>query len=198
MRSDNDKNTEQPVKTVFLSGSRSISRLNDDVRGRVRNVIDKGFQVIIGDANGADKALQKFLADSGYRKVTVYCAGNSCRNNLGGWETHNVSVDPKLTGRDFYTQKDKEMASDADYGLVLWDGKSAGSINNVFELLKGDKCALVYLSSEKRFYDVKSLQDAQSLLGHCDKESMDTIKRKIGLGAVIKNLEAASQGAFSF
>ena len=33
------------------------------------------------------------------------------------------------------TQKDKAMAAEADYGFVLWDGKSSGSISNVFELL---------------------------------------------------------------
>ncbi len=193
-----DKDSQQQMKTIFLSGSRGISRLNEDIRSRVQNIIESGFRVIIGDANGADKALQKFLADSGYENVVVFCAGKACRNNIGAWDVHEVHVDTNLKGRDFYTEKDKEMAARADYGLILWDGKSAGSINNVFELLKRDKTAIVYFSPEKSFCDIKQLQDAQNLLDRCDEESIDSIKKKIRLTTLIKNLETASQGVFSY
>jgi hypothetical protein len=195
---DSDKDSQQHVKTIFLSGSRGISRLNEDIRTRIQNIINNGFQVIVGDANGADKALQKLLADSKYRNVKVFCAANICRNNIGEWKVQNVQVDAKLKGCDFYTQKDKEMASKADYGLVLWDGKSAGSISNVFELLKMHKTAVVYFSPEKKFYNIKKLQDAQDLLNRCDEESIGSIKKKIKLSTAIKNVEAASQGALGF
>ena len=194
---DANKNSEQQVKRIFLSGSRGISRLNDDIRTRIQNIINNGFQVFVGDANGADKALQKFLADAKYQNVTVFCSGNTCRNNIGGWHTHNVRVDSKLKGRDFYTQKDKEMAQRADYGLVLWDGKSAGSISNVFELLKLDKTAVVYFSPEKKFYNIKKLHDAQDLLDLCDGQSIDVIKKKIKLNTAIKQVEDAAQGALA-
>ena len=195
---DTDKNSEQQVKRIFLSGSRGISRLNEDIRTRIQNIISNGFQVLVGDANGADKALQKFLADTKYQNVTVFCSGNSCRNNIGDWKTYNVQVDSKLKGRDFYTQKDKEMAQRADYGLVLWDGKSAGSISNVFELLKLDKTAVVYFSPEKKFFNIKKLEDAKDLLSRCDDKSIDVIKKKIKLNTVIKNAEDAAQAAFGF
>lgn len=174
-----DENAKQPMKTIFLSGSRGINRLNEDIRSRVQKIIENNFLVIIGDANGADKALQKFLKDSGYKNVVVFCAGEACRNNIGTWDVHKVFVDASLKGRDFYTQKDKEMAARADYGLILWDGKSAGSINNVFELLKRDKTAVVYFSPGKTFYDIKNLQDAHNLLKHCDEESIDSIKKRL-------------------
>ena len=195
---DTDKNSEQQVKRIFLSGSRGISRLNEDIRTRIQNIISNGFQVLVGDANGADKALQKFLADTKYQNVTVFCSGNSCRNNIGDWKTYNVQVDSKLKGRDFYTQKDKEMAQRADYGLVLWDGKSAGSISNVFELLKLDKTAVVYFSPEKKFFNIKKLDDAKDLLSRCDDKSIDAIKKKIKLNTAIRNVEDAPQGAFGF
>lgn len=175
---DTDKNSEQQVKRIFLSGSRGISRLNEEIRTRIQNIINNGFQVLVGDANGADKALQKLLADSKYQSVTVFCSGNICRNNIGDWNTHNVQVDSKLKGRDFYTQKDKEMALIADYGLVLWDGKSAGSISNVFELLKMAKTAVVYFSPESKFYNIKKLHDAKDLLSRCDDKSIDAIKKR--------------------
>jgi len=198
MRTNNDKNTEQPMKTIFLSGSRAINRLNDEIRSRVRNIMNNEFRIILGDANGADKALQKFLLDCNYKNVVIFCAGNTCRNNLGNWDVHQVSVDPKLTGRSFYTQKDKEMAIRADYGLVMWDGKSAGSINNVFELLKKNKYAVVYFSPDKEFYNIKQLQDAKNLLKKCDEKSISTIKKKIRLDIVIRSLEAPVQQVLSF
>ena len=64
------------MSTVFLSGSRKISRLSEDVIVRLQNIIDSGLKVIIGDANGADKAFQKFFADANYKNVTVFCSGN--------------------------------------------------------------------------------------------------------------------------
>ena len=94
------------MTTVFLSGSRGISRLNDKVRDSVKNMMDKKFRIIVGDANGADKALQEFLSDLKYSNVMVFCSGQVCRNNVGNWDIRKVIVDEKLRGRDFYTQKD--------------------------------------------------------------------------------------------
>ena len=186
------------MKTVFLSGSRTISRLNDTIRTRIQNIIDKEFFIIIGDANGADKVLQTFLAESKYKNVTVFCAGEECRNNIGTWKVHRVKVDPSLHGRDFYTQKDIEMASLADYGLILWDGKSAGAMNNILELLKNNKIAVVYFSPEKKFFNIENIQDAQNLLNRCDKKAVDFLKKKINLSSRMNNLNVPSQGAFSF
>jgi predicted Rossmann fold nucleotide-binding protein DprA/Smf involved in DNA uptake len=67
------------MTTVFLGGSRHISRLNDEVRARIDNMIERGFPIVIGDANGADKALQSYLKARGYRNVQVYCSGSSFR-----------------------------------------------------------------------------------------------------------------------
>tara|TARA_R110001592_G_scaffold339111_1_gene626630 strand:+ start:4595 stop:5155 length:561 start_codon:yes stop_codon:yes gene_type:complete len=186
------------MKTIFLSGSRNIKSLNDEVRTRIQNMMSKSLQIVVGDANGADKAFQKFLKDTSYKDVVVFCSGSNCRNNLGKWKTQNIFVDPKLKGRDFYTQKDKEMAGYADCGLILWDGKSVGSISNVFELLKNNKYAVVYFSPEKKFYNIKSLEDAQNLLKKCDEESMGSIQKKINLSSIVKSLELKQQDAFAF
>jgi len=181
--------------TVFLSGSRRIGRLNDMVRSRIGNMIDQGFRILVGDANGADKALQAYLANSRYENVTVFCAGGVCRNNAGGWNVRNVEVDPKLKGRNFYTQKDKAMAGEADYGFVLWDGKSAGSINNIFELLKGRKSVVVYFAPEKAFYTLKSPSDVRMLLRHCDEDDYRSISKKIQVDRRLEDLGAAPQGS---
>jgi len=150
--------------TVFLSGSRKISRLDEAVKSRLSTIVEKGFRVIVGDAHGADKVFQTTLASMDYTNVTVFCSGSECRNNMGQWNVKHVSVDVKLKGRAFYTQKDKAMAGDAGYGLVLWDGESPGSISNVIEMLKRNKRVVVYLSPEKKFYAVSHLDDAKLMI----------------------------------
>ena len=70
---------------VFIGGSRRVSRLNADVRRRIDRIIEQGFPVFVGDANGADKAVQKYLQSRGYEAVEVFCSGGQCRNNLGNW-----------------------------------------------------------------------------------------------------------------
>jgi hypothetical protein len=183
--------------TVFLSGSRKISRLNDVIRSRVKNMIDKGVRIVIGDANGADKAFQAFLAESNYRKVIVFCVGNVCRNNVGMWPVKNIDADAKLQGREFYAQKDKAMASEAEYGFVLWDGKSAGSIDNVLQLIKGGKLVVIYFGPEKTFYTLKYASDVQTLLGRCDDQDYRNMNNKIHLDRRLKDLGSPVQGSLN-
>ena len=171
-----------------------ISQLNDLVCDRLQSMIDQDFRIIVGDANGADKALQGFLAAACYENVIVYCAGSICRNNVGDWRVKKIQVDPKLRGRDFYAQKDKEMALKSDYGFVLWDGKSAGSISNVIELLKQQKPVAIFLSSEKRIVSVSHLQDIQGILKSCDRVDYQKIDKKINLTRHLDDLKLASQG----
>ena len=185
------------MTTVFLSGSRTLGRLNSDVRERLKNIVDQHFHVVIGDANGADKALQSYLFEISYPSVTVYCAGGRCRNNVGSWRTRMIDVAPDLKGRDFYVQKDKSMADDADYGFVLWDGQSAGALGNVMELLKRRKKAVVYLSPAKSFFSISSSAGIRKLLANCPPEARDKIDRKIKLTRSLNQLERDSQGTLA-
>jgi predicted Rossmann fold nucleotide-binding protein DprA/Smf involved in DNA uptake len=57
--------------TVFVAGSRRISQRSAEVKSRLDTMIDKGFQILVGNANGADKAIQRYLADKSYRNVLV-------------------------------------------------------------------------------------------------------------------------------
>jgi len=136
---------------AFLSGSRSIDALSEAVRGRLDRILEEGATILVGDAQGADKAFQRYLADQGYERVVVYCSGNRRRNNVANWETANIPVEPGLKGREFYAVKDREMARDADRGLILWDGKSLGSIQNAIELLERGKPSTVFLPDDRDY-----------------------------------------------
>jgi hypothetical protein len=185
------------MTTIFVSGSRKISRLNEEIRERLANIIDKEFSVIVGDANGSDKAIQTFFHERGYNHVTVYCSGQICRNNVGFWEECHISVDPKLTGRDFYTEKDKTMALEADYGLVLWDGKSTGSIRNVFEMVNKNKPVLLYFSPSKAFLNLRTTEDVEALLSQCNKEDVKTLSKKSDIKSFMGGFEKSHQMALA-
>ena len=61
------------MSIVCVAGSRQISRLPSEVRARLDGMIEKGFQILVGDADGADKAVQRYLADRSYPNVLVHC-----------------------------------------------------------------------------------------------------------------------------
>jgi len=162
---------------VFFGGSRKIGRLNAEIRKRVNNVIVNRFFILIGDANGTDKALQKYLVERGYSNVIVYCSGSLCRNNLGHWRTEFVASD--RTKKDFqhYVKKDEQMSEEADYGFFLWDGKSKGTLKNILTMVARKKNALVYLSPAREFVTVKSIQDINGLLDRCDPRAAEVFRR---------------------
>ena len=54
------------MNTIFIGGSRHVSKLPPEVRNRLDNIVSLGHQVIVGDANGADRAVQEHLQESHY------------------------------------------------------------------------------------------------------------------------------------
>jgi len=129
---------------VFISGSISIKKLPTAAITKIDNIIKKNFTIIIGDAKGADACVQKYLVKKQYGNVIVYFAGNKIRNNIGKWNVIAVACNCTERGKKLYTLKDIEMAKEADYGLMIWDGKSEGTLNNI-SMMK---------SYEKKFFVV--------------------------------------------
>jgi hypothetical protein len=160
---------------VFVAGSRQISRLPAEVGSRLDTMIEKGFQILVGDANGADKAVQSYLAGKEYPHVLVHCMEGHCRNNVGHWPTREVSAPRGARGFDFYSMKDKTMADAAQYGLMLWDGKSKGTINNVVNLSRDGKPVVVYIAPKKQFITVKVLDDLRGVLSQGETESVERV-----------------------
>jgi probable addiction module antidote protein len=158
------------MTTVFIGGSRQISRLPAQVKERLRNIVDKGHQVAVGDASGADKAVQKFFLEAAYDKVTVFCSGDKVRNNLRPWSTRPVAPGKSAKGFQFYAAKDREMARLADFGLMIWDGKSPGTALNVLRLLGAGKKAVLLDVPAGSATTFKTLEDWDSFLGRCSDD----------------------------
>ncbi|WP_367874108.1 putative addiction module antidote protein [Luteolibacter sp. Populi] len=155
------------MNTIFIGGSRHVSRLPEEVRKRLDNVVAKGHQVVVGDANGADKAAQKYFLDSHYEKVTVFCSGDKPRNNLGSWQIHPVHPPKNAKGFQFYAAKDREMARKADFGLMIWDGKSPGTVLNVLRLIQAGKISVIFNVPEKVVVNIKLAREWQAFLTKC-------------------------------
>lgn len=166
---------------VFIGGSRRVSRLNAPIRARLDRIIENGLPVIIGDANGADKAVQEYLKSKNYLNVEVFCSGHVCRNNIGNWKQRNISSSSRTKTFDFYATKDRTMADDATVGFMVWDGKSKGTLLNVFRLLKQRKKAVLYNAAEKRFYELKGLAHWEELISHCDGELRTKVEQQAAL-----------------
>ena len=169
------------MTTVFIGGSRRLARLNDTIRARADNIIRQQFTVIIGDANGADRAMQSYFATKGYRNVIVYCMGDCCRNNLGNWPTKQVSANRQKKDFAYYATKDEEMAQAASYGFMIWDGKSKGTLNNILNLLRQQKKVLVYFSPDKSCSTLGSFEDLTALLHKCSSDDRRKFEREFTL-----------------
>jgi len=144
------------MTTVFVGGSRHASRLSAPVRLRIDKIIDKGFPILIGDANGADKAVQQYLRTRHYTNVEVFCSAGICRNNVGEWRIRSIPADARSRTAQFYSAKDRAMAEEATVGLMIWDGESVGTLLNVLRLLSLEKKAVIYLAKERRFLELRN------------------------------------------
>ena len=158
------------MKKVFIGGSRRISRLSADLRNRLDQIMRKQLMVLVGDANGSDKALQDYLRQRQYSHVSVYCTGGDCRNNLAGWPV--TAVTPPHRGRDFeyFTAKDALMAQEADFGFMLWDGRSAGTLVNVARLVALRKQVVLYIAPERMFVTLRSRPELEQVLSAAPAE----------------------------
>lgn len=152
---------------IFIGGSQSIvnikswSLLITQLTFEFKN----GYKFLIGDCKGVDEQVQTLYSKDNNRPVIVYCSGETCRCNKGGWKEVHVPADG-LNGFEFYRQKDKAMITDADIGLMIWDGKSKGTRVNIKELLEQDKEVFLYYFANRIMAILRNTEDFKKF---CDK-----------------------------
>jgi len=130
---------------LFVSGSKSISKLSDDAIRLLNDAIKKGMEILVGDCYGVDAAVQKYLEQQNYANVTVYCSGEKPRNYFltGARVQSCADLSKGLSGRAFNYVKDIQMCEDCDRALMIWDGKSEGTRENIKRMLDRNKPFLV-------------------------------------------------------
>jgi len=176
------------MTTVFIAGSISISRLHAKVQERINNIVSSDFNVVVGDAEGADTSIQECLLKYQARKVTVYCTGDAPRNNVAKWPVHKVTSKSKAGTRAYFTAKDLEMARRSDYGFMIWDCKSTGTLSNVIELLKEKKKSVVFVNKKTDFVTISDRAGLDHLLSLMSDHARIKAEEKIGLSSIVASL----------
>ena len=170
---------------VFIGGSRRISRLSDALRGRIDRIVEKDIPVLIGDANGADKAVQRYLRERAHERVEVFSSDAIPRNNVGDWPVRVVRPAHARRDFDYYATKDRAMAAEATIGLMVWDGESRGTLLNVLRLIGQHKPVVVYVSPRKAFIDVRNERDFETLVAGLER----TAARKLHEAAAAEGVD---------
>lgn len=176
------------MTTVFIAGSISISRLHNKVRERIGKIVSSDLDVVVGDADGADTSIQECLHDYQAEKVTVYCTGDLPRNNVADWPVHNVYSKAKVGSRAYFTAKDLEMARKSDYGLMIWDSKSTGTLSNVIELLREKKKSVVFVNKSSEFVNVADKKGLNHLLTFMSAHARAKAEEKVNLSKIIAEI----------
>jgi len=145
------------MKKVLFSGSMSIKKLGELVIKSLEKIINKNIQVLVGDANGVDKLVQRYFYNQNYFNVIVYTIFDNPRNLLStNFQVKKIDM-KNLSGRRAQEKKDEAMTMDSDYSFVIWDGKSKGSFYNMLRAIENDKKLKVYYQKEKRFLERREL-----------------------------------------
>jgi hypothetical protein len=176
------------MTTVFIAGSISINLLHEKVQERINKIVTSGFNVVVGDADGADTSIQECLQKYRANKVTVYCTGDVPRNNVAEWPVFKVSSKAKAGSRAYFTAKDLEMVRASDYGLMIWDCKSTGTLSNVIELLKEKKKSVVFVNKNEDFVTISDKIGLDHLLHFMPEDARARAEAKIGLSSKIASI----------
>lgn len=126
---------------VFISGSKSISKLPEEAKSLLDSYIVTGAEILVGDCYGVDAAVQMYLESKECGNVTIYCSGATPRNNFAPSAKICSCAENAvgLTGRSFHYVKDMRMACDCDQAIMIWDGKSKGTGENIRRIKEMNK-----------------------------------------------------------
>jgi hypothetical protein len=151
--------------------------------------VAQDFEIVVGDADGADTSIQEYLFHHSTKRATVFCSGERPRNNVGNWPVHRVDTSHAQGSRAFFTAEDIRMAELADIGLMIWDTKSTGTLSNVMELLARKKKAVVFVNKAKVFKNIATVQQFEELLSYMSEHAKQKADEKIKLFDRIDSLK---------
>ena len=155
---------------IFIAGARKLTDLDQPVQERLYSIYQHKYDVLVGDCYGIDTSVQRYYAGLKYDRVTVFSSIGRARNNVGNWTVRYVDG-TNLKGFELQRQKDIAMADEADYGFMIWDGMSKGTLSNIITLTALEKTTLVYLSLQKAITVIKDFAQLEKLLTVCPQET---------------------------
>jgi len=119
---------EPKKKKLLLMGSSAFNakELPAEVKERIDEAIAREMTIIVGEAFGACRLFQDYLASKDYRNVIVGHAAR-LRYNAGNWKDFQYGKDLK--------ERERRMIEDCDSAIIMWMNNS-GVIAENLELLK--------------------------------------------------------------
>lgn len=88
------------------------------------------------------------MANKKYENVTVFTSCDKARHNMGGW-TEKIIKTAKV-GFPAHREKDISMVKNCDFGVMIWNGKSKGTLANINDLKRSSK-KVVIINEAMRF-----------------------------------------------
>ena len=161
---------------VFIAGPRAVTELDANVTKRLDKISSNNHSVIIGDADGIDSSVQRYFCNENYQNICVFASNGKARNNIGNWKIEHVVVEDNIKGFDFYAAKDLEMAKQADYGFMIWNGESKGTFCNIINLISLDKEVIVYYIPTEKFYTIRDMRDLDEFIRQNKRLSSKLLK----------------------
>lgn len=147
---------------VFISGSITIKKLPTCVENSLQRIKDQNLGLLVGDADGIDTMVQNYCKKMNYLNIIVYSIYSSPRYKVPEFNKKYILVksDSKKE-RERQKEKDAAMTEDSEYSLVIWDGKSKGSYQNILRALEYNKKIKVYLHSENKFLEPNKITNEE-------------------------------------
>jgi adenine-specific DNA-methyltransferase len=167
------------MATIFIGGSRHSATIPASIARRIDSIMERVHDVIVGDAPGADAAVQRYMQASSYRPVIVFCSGRQCRNNLGAWSTRQITPPADARGFQFYAAKDRAMAQSADFGLMLWDGRSIGTLANTMRLTQAGKATVLFDASRGQTFNIRTFEQWNDFAATISRALLDALNSRV-------------------
>jgi hypothetical protein len=149
---------------VVLAGSRKLAFIPEPVISMLKDQIQAGDTFFIGDAPGVDTTFQKFMVRNNYENVEVFSSAGYVRNNIGKWQEHQIETTLKSKSNALHAFKDREMCKLADFGIMIWDQESAGTLSNAIDLLEQGKACLIYNAVDQEFVRFETIESLNKWL----------------------------------
>jgi hypothetical protein len=162
---------------IALGGSRHLEFIPNEIADRLMEWMENSFEFLVGDAPGTDRAFQVFLSSKKYSAVTVYTSADEIRNNLGNWQVEKVESRLKSKSNAVHAFKDRKMSQVADFGLMIWDCKSAGTLSNVIDLLEQEKNCFVWVAPDSDMYQFDNSTSLKKWMANYPEVRDEALKR---------------------
>ncbi|MDD6926224.1 hypothetical protein [Campylobacter sp.] len=132
--------------SVFIAGSISIKTLPDQIINSIDKMMEHNMFILIGDAKGIDEETAKYLYKRNYKNVKIYSVEEIGRSEISKkFPLQQVripaekmeKIQKKVREQQYF--KDEKMSEDCEFALMVWDGKSKGTYQNIKNLFKAKK-----------------------------------------------------------